>query len=378
MSTSNSEQVVVEREHLDDLLVALQKAGYTVVGPTVRDGAIVYDTLTSIDDLPQGWTDQQEGGKYRLVPRTDHRLFGYVVGAHSWKKHLLPPALRLWQAKRTKGGFQINESKEEFPTYAFFGVRSCDLHAIAAQDKIFMNGAGGDPDYQQRRKRIFVVAVNCSQAGGTCFCASMNTGPKATSGFDLALTEVQNSDSHHFVVEIGTTSGEEILKQVPNHPATRDDVEIAERIVKKCADEMGRRLDTTDLKNLLYTNAEHPRWEAVAARCLSCANCTMVCPTCFCTTVEDVTDLTGAQAERWRKWDSCFTMDFSYIHGGSVRQSTRARYRQWLTHKLAAWHDQFGASGCVGGGRCITWCPVGIDLTEEVRLLREGRRPASA
>jgi ferredoxin len=97
----------------------------------------------------------------------------------------------------------------------------------------------------------------------------------------------------------------------------------------------------------------------------------MACPTCFCTTVDDVTDLTGSQAVRSRRWDSCFSMDFSYIHGGSVRSSGASRYRQWLTHKLASWQDQFGASGCVGCGRCITWCPVGIDLTEEVEAIRQ-------
>jgi Fe-S-cluster-containing hydrogenase component 2 len=141
---------------------------------------------------------------------------------------------------------------------------------------------------------------------------------------------------------------------------------------------MGRKIDTVGIKELLYSNYEHPRWDQVAARCLSCANCTMVCPTCFCTTVEDVTDLSGEHAERWRKWDSCFTANFSYIHGGNIRATVKSRYRQWMTHKLATWIDQFGESGCVGCGRCITWCPVAIDLTEEVRAIRESEAPRVA
>ena len=100
----------------------------------------------------------------------------------------------------------------------------------------------------------------------------------------------------------------------------------------------------------------------------------MVCPTCFCTTVEDHSDLAGETAERVRSWDSCFTLDFSYVHGGSVRTETQSRYRQWMTHKLASWIDQFGTSGCVGCGRCITWCPVGIDITEEAAAIRQTRR----
>lgn len=160
------------------------------------------------------------------------------------------------------------------------------------------------------------------------------------------------------------------MAEVPHREATDYERQVAEDIVAKTAQQMGRELNTDNLKNLLYQNYEHPRWEDVANRCLSCGNCTMVCPTCFCTAVEDTTDLTGESAERWRKWDSCFTLDFTHLHGGSVRVSTKSRYRQWMTHKLATWIDQFGGSGCVGCGRCITWCPVGIDITEEVAAMR--------
>jgi ferredoxin len=358
-------------DSIQPLFDLLSKNGYRLIGPTVRDGAIVYDELNTVADLPVGWTDEQSNGTYRLKKRDDAALFGYVVGPQSWKKFLHLPALRLWKAQKQKSGFQIIEEREAPPKLAFIGVRPCELHAIAIQDKIFMSGSYVDPVYQARRENIFVVAVNCGQAGGTCFCASMHTGPKATSGFDLALTEVLDESRHYFVVEIGSARGAEMLQEVPHQVAREEEKAAAERISANAAAQMGRRLDTTDIKNLLYQNSEHPRWDEVAGRCLNCANCTMVCPTCFCTTVEDVTDLTGEYAERWRKWDSCFTMDFSYIHGGSVRPSAKARYRQWLTHKLASWIDQFGASGCVGCGRCITWCPVGIDITEEVRAIRE-------
>jgi ferredoxin len=206
----------------------------------------------------------------------------------------------------------------------------------------------------------------------------MNTGPKATSGFDLALTEVLEGDQHYFVAEAGTDNGGEILRELPHREAREDERQKTEEIVERAAGQMGRTMDTAGIKELLYRNQEHSRWDNVASRCLTCANCTMVCPTCFCSTVEDMTDLAGEHAERRRKWDSCFTMDFSYLHGGSVRASAKARYRQWMTHKLATWIDQFGKSGCVGCGRCITWCPVGIDLTEEVRAIRAGDTAPSA
>ncbi len=365
-----NDKIILNAAALEPLCARLQKHGYRLIGPQVRDGAMVLDELSAAADLPVGWRDEQNGGTYRLTKHDDAALFSYVVGPQSWKKFLHPPALRLWKAQKKKGGFQISEEREAPPKLAFIGARPCELHAIARQDKIFTSGSYVDPVYQARRENIFVVAVNCGRAGGTCFCASMHTGPKATSGFDLALTEVLEASRHYFVAEIGSARGAEMLQDVPHRFASEEEKAAAERISANAAAQMGRSLDTTDIKKLLYQNSEHPRWEEAAGRCLNCANCTMVCPTCFCTTVEDVTDLAGEQAERWRKWDSCFTMDFSYIHGGSVRPSAKARYRQWLTHKLASWFDQFGASGCVGCGRCITWCPVGIDITEEVRAIR--------
>jgi formate hydrogenlyase subunit 6/NADH:ubiquinone oxidoreductase subunit I len=370
-SLSIGEKVIVERQALQLLLDQLRGRGYEVVGPTVRERAIVYDRLREASDLPVGWTDEQDGGTYRLKRRGDEALFGYVVGPHSWKRFLHPPVMRLWRAERSEDGFQITDGPPEAPKYAFIGVRACELHAIQIQDKVFMGGAYIDSTYKARREQAFIVAVNCGQAGGTCFCVSMKSGPQVTAGFDLALTEILTADRHDFVVEVGTQLGAEVLEQVPHRAATSAEIEKAAQIVAQSATQMGRTLDTTGIKGLLYGNSEHPRWDEVASRCLACANCTMVCPTCFCATVEDVTDLTGREAERWRKSDSCFTTNFSYIHGGSLRTSAKARYRQWMTHKLASWIDQFGTSGCVGCGRCITWCPVGIDITQEVRAIQE-------
>jgi sulfhydrogenase subunit beta (sulfur reductase) len=261
------------------------------------------------------------------------------------------------------------------PKYAFIGVRACELQAIAVQDRVFMQGPYMDLPYAARRQNAFFVAVNCGQAGGTCFCVSMQAGPKAESGFDLALTELLDNSRHEFVVEVGSAAGVEVLEQVPHRPATDDERARATAVVAQTRQQMGRHLETDGIKELLLSNLNHSRWDDVAQRCLTCGNCTMVCPTCFCTTVEDHSDLSGTSASRVRKWDSCFTLDHSFIHGGSVRSTPRSRYRQWMTHKLATWIDQFGTSGCVGCGRCITWCPVGIDITVEVAAIRADPQP---
>jgi sulfhydrogenase subunit beta (sulfur reductase) len=361
---------IISREGLQDLIDLLRQRGYCVVGPTVRDNAIVYDEVTGLGDLPAGWTDHQDAGSYRLSRRDDEALFGYVVGPHSWKKFLHPERLRLWRARRDAGGVSVIDEDEEAPRFALLGARSCELHAIAIQDKVFLGPGHRDGDYALRRENALIIAVNCGQAGGTCFCVSMDTGPQATSGFDLALTEILDDGAHRFLVEAGSQQGTELLQAITHEQAADADRAAALAAVENARGQMGRTMDTNGIKELLQANPEHARWDDVASRCLSCANCTMVCPTCFCTTVEDVTDLSGEHAERWRSWDSCFTLDFSYIHGGSVRNESKSRYRQWMTHKLANWIDQFGSSGCVGCGRCITWCPVGIDITEEVAAIR--------
>jgi sulfhydrogenase subunit beta (sulfur reductase) len=366
-----SAALVFERAGLDELFAALLRRGYTLIGPTVRQRAVVYDEITSTADLPRGVTDEQEGGRYRIAAVDDPALFSHNVGPNSWKTHLFPPTLRLWRARRDGDGrLEFCEDTAEPPRHAFIGVRSCDLHAIGVQDGTFINGSYVDGDYEARRRNCFIVAVNCGQAAATCFCVSMNTGPKAESGFDIALTEVIDERGHRFVAESGSERGAEVLGEVPTRPAASSDERRADEAVERAASQQVRSLHTDDIRNLLYANLEHPRWDDVADRCLSCGNCTQVCPTCFCSTVEDVTDLTGENAERVRQWDSCFSLDHSYVHGGSVRASTRSRYRQWMTHKLATWIDQFGTSGCVGCGRCITWCPVAIDLTEEVAAIR--------
>ena len=352
---------VLERERVDELFDALVRRGYTVVGPTVGDGAIVYGELRSAADLPIGWTDEQDGGHYRLSRRDDEALFGYNVGPHSWKRFQLPPEVRLFRARRGADGSltELAEPRER-PRYAFLGARSCELHAMGILDRVL----------GERREDVLVVAVNCGQAGGTCFCVSMGTGPRAREGFDLALTEILEDGRHYFTVEAGSAAGEEIAAELAPAAAGPDEARAAERATDRAAAQMGRAMDVTDIRELLYRNYEHPRWDEVADRCLTCGNCTMVCPTCFCTTVDETTDLTGEHVERHQRWDSCFTVDYSRMHGGSVRRSARSRYRQWMTHKLATWFDQFGSSGCVGCGRCITWCPVGIDITEEVAAIR--------
>jgi ferredoxin len=362
-------RAVLDLDGLDDLFSALQARGYRTVGPTVRDGVIRYDDVGSSADLPIGLGDEQEGGRYRLRRRDDEARFGYAVGPDAWKRFLYPPEQLLWRARSTEAGFELLPSEPDDAPIAFIGVRGCDLAAIGVHDRVFLEGEHPDPGYRGRRAAAFVVAVDCTAPASTCFCSSMGTGPAVGAGFDLALTELLDGE-HRFLVRVGSPAGEELLGTLPTRSADPADGAQARAELAAAAGGMTRRLESEGVKELLQGNPEHPRWDAIAERCLGCSNCTLVCPTCFCTTVEETPEVGGDVSGRVRRWDSCFTLDFSYLHGGSVRSSGKARYRQWLTHKLAGWIDQFGESGCVGCGRCIAWCPVGIDLTAEVPHFR--------
>ncbi len=362
---------ILDSRDIQNLLDALSEKQFVVLGPKIEDGAVIYDQINAVDDLPIGWVDRQDAGSYRLVKSRKKMFFGYVVGPLSLKRFLHPPAEKLWEARRDGKGLAVTEEAEEPVKRAFIGVRPCELQALAIHDRVLTEGPYVSGSYHQRRRSLFIVAVNCTRPGGTCFCTSMKTGPKASSGFDLALTEILEPDHHYFIVETGSDAGAELLAELPAREASQVKIEVAEKALTQAAAKMGRSLDVDGIRESLYSHFDDPRWEEVADRCLSCGNCTMVCPTCFCVNVEDVTDLSGQQAERWSRWDSCFTRDFSYIHGGSIRFTAKSRYRQWMTHKLAYWLDQFGTLGCVGCGRCITWCPAGIDITEQARAIRE-------
>jgi ferredoxin len=362
--------VWLEKSALQALIERLRAWGYRVIGPTVSQAAVVYDEISSVDDLPLGYTDDQEAGYYRLKRTDGGNYFDYVVGPHSLKNYLFPPRTTLLETLNIKGVWQVKAPEPPKDRLAFLGLRSCDLHALRVQDRVFLGERFPDSHYQARRQDLFVVAVNCGRSAPTCFCASMNTGPAVGFGYDLVLTELPS----HFVLEVGTEQGGKAVADIPWRPCTTAEVAEAQQVPRRAEKQQPRHLDPTAAREVLLDSLEHPRWDQVAQRCLSCANCTMVCPTCFCSTVQEVTDLTGDQARRERQWDSCFNDEHSYMNSGTVRKSTKARYRQWLTHKLATWFDQFGTSGCVGCGRCITWCPVGIDLTEEVAAIREGQQ----
>ena len=378
----------LSRGQFDGLLAGLVAAGYRVIGPRARDGAIVFGEISNSADLPVGWTDRQAPGRYRLEQTGSGLLFDYVVGPESPRKLLTPSVEPLVQIRRTgagAGGLQV----EEPPTagdgrpVALVGVRACDVAAMGSHDKVWTGGPFVDPRYARRRADTLVIAVDCLRAGELCFCASTRTGPEVGGGFDLRLTELEGDDRDStLLLAVGSERGAAVVESLGlGLEAATTDQELARRRgLAEATGQMraaGRGIAVDEAPGLLWANLDHPRWDAVAQRCLACGNCTQVCPTCFCHRVEEHEVVGEATTQRVREWDSCFTSDHSRIHGATFRPQIRERYRQWATHKLAGWVSQFGMSGCVGCGRCIAWCPVGIDITEEVRAIAQEPGPVT-
>jgi sulfhydrogenase subunit beta (sulfur reductase) len=362
-------RAVLALEALEAIVEAFHRRDWHVIAPKIRGKAIVYDEIASAAELPIGWKDVQAPGSYRLERRDDEARFGFAVGPQSWKRELLAPDIQLLKIERSNGAFKAATPESESRRTVFLGAKPCEIAAIEIQDRVLIGGKFADQDYLSRRQRSFIVAVNCSSPAANCFCRSMGTGPAADHGYDILLTEILEGE-HRFLAESGTEEGSSILAELPQREATDADAAAARAVTDAASEKMGITLKRERLREILQDNFEHPRYDEVARRCLACTNCTLACPTCFCTQVDDVNDLSPEAAARTRRWDSCFSLQYSEMHGGGTRRSTKARYRQWLTHKLSTWYDQFETIGCVGCGRCITWCPVGIDIREEVAAIR--------
>lgn len=360
-------------DRLNALIKFLQKMGYLCIGPQVIDDAIQYQPISSASQLPWGIEDEQGQGSYRLTKNASKLVFSYANGPQCLKPLLFKPRELRWKVVRNAEGELIFEQNNanDMPM-AIIGARSCDLEALAIQDKVFLDSGYIDKQYQHRRAQLFIVAANCTHPSSSCFCVSTQTGPKVRHSYDLALTETPSG----IVVTPGGDKGQHVIDALGLRQAKNEEVQQAIALIEKGKRQQVKKMPYNNgvlLKEKLLANLEHPQWQDVAKRCLSCANCTLVCPTCFCSKQVEQAQIDSDQSACTQEWDSCYSPEHSHMHGLEPRGSIKHKYKFWLIHKLATWWDQFGSSGCVGCGRCVTWCPVGIDITQEANLLTRNR-----
>ncbi|MGJ5817172.1 4Fe-4S dicluster domain-containing protein [Paludibaculum fermentans] len=360
---------------LSALLDLLKQRGYSLLGPQVCGNAIRWKPLEQLADLPAGLTARLAPSEYRLQDGTNGGFFQHPGGLDSIKPILHPPRQTITTIR--KAGDQLEVVQETPPSIkrAFLGIPACELAAVAALDRVLLQNGEADEVYSANRSEAFFIAVHCTHSAPTCFCASMGTGPRARTGFDIALTERLDGEHPEFLAEAGSSLGTRFLEEANAPPAPPEWARQSNEATQRAAEGQTRKVNRQAVREVIENTFDHPRWEQTAKRCLSCGNCTSSCPTCFCVNYEEQSSLDLSVAQRVRVWDSCFTHSFSYIHGGSIRLTPKSRFRQWVSHKLARWHDQFGVTGCVGCGRCIVWCPAGIDITEEFAVLEQAASP---
>lgn len=355
---------LLKTNQIEELIQAIRALGYEVFAPKIKNELIDFGAIKSAEQLPFGYKDEQRPGYYR-VSLEGSAYFDYALTQNGAKRHLYPPEQKLFDAESDG---KISPAPIDGLKRALLGIRPCELAAIEVHDKVFKNGSFTETFYKSRRENALLIVVNCAAPADTCFCTSMNSGPKSKAGFDLALSEMPEE---YFIIEVGSVKGATVIATLNLPEANETEIAKAEARIEKAANSMKRQMPK-NAREIIAQSQKSEHWEEIAKRCLNCTNCTQACPTCFCSTTIDATSLDGKSASRSRRWDSCFSLEFSYIHGGSLRNSGSARYRQFLSHKITHWFDEFGTSGCVGCGRCITWCPVGIDLTEEVANFEQG------
>lgn len=383
---------LLTHSEFDDLLRSLVQADYRLVGPRLRDGVITFDDIHSLADLPRGVTDAQTPGRYATQQGGAGSLLHFCATGQSLKRYFLPPTRPLFSLRKSANGPHLIPHEPNVRPIAVVGARGCDLAALRVLGGVLGEESNHPSEYfTAQRRQTFIVAVNCTTASSTSFCDAMGTGPDIREPFDLAITELPRGDTTVLVVEVGSDRGEQLLSTVtPAAPrATDDEIRSGRARVERTRQAIRALPVTTSgvspttpeaLGKALVQVLESPHWEKVASRCLACTNCTMACPTCFCTTTSEqsafiwdpdasTTEAPQLETTRVEAWESCFSLDHSYIHGGHVRASVASRYRQWLTHKFSTWWQQFGTSGCVGCGRCVTWCPAGIDIVAELGQL---------
>lgn len=291
----------------------------------------------------------------------------YLPTALPPSKYLLPPKELLLRF-RTDDGVAIEPLFDTGEIVAF-GVRPCDLHALALLDAIFIDDKH-DGHYISRREHITLIGAECLEpCDEHCFCASMET-LDVQGGYDLLLTDLGDA----YYVQIGSSLGKTLVESL----GTARDAVYEDRTRLRRAHDIRhaaftRRLDVAydQLPTLLAESSDSLLWDVLGEKCLSCGACTNVCPTCYCFDVRDEVDLDLGGGRRYRTWDSCQLEEFAMVGTGeSFRQPRSMRVKHRFNRKGRYILERYGRQGCVGCGRCARNCLVGINPIEVFNQLK--------
>ncbi len=256
---------------------------------------------------------------------------------------------------------RVNRLEEDITTpkpRIIMGIRPCDATALTLLDTVFDQEDYRDPYWSAKRDATLLIGMGCVEPPQTCFCTTVGYGPFSHAGLDAMITEVVDS----YMVEVFSDRVNELFSDLPI--ASQAQENLVNDIQLRAKKSMSPAFETTNLKGTLDQIFESDYWEKIAESCLGCGICTFLCPTCFCFDIVDEVQ----RNERVRNWDTCMFRIYSQEASGHNPRPTRSeRTRQRLMHKFSYWLDHIGKIGCTGCGRCVRYCPVGLDIRAMLR-----------
>ncbi len=357
----------LSRNNFQSLIDYLVEQDYSVIAPTIKQDAIHYQPIHHIDEMVCSYHEQSSAGSYQLVKDQSGKYFNWSNGVSCLKPWFFKPHETLWQLNLNKTPPQYQAIIPKEQKKAFIGVRACDLAALQLQDQHFLQDKYLHQQYHANRQQSIFIAVHCAAPSTNCFCTSTEDGPECSQGFDIVMTELESG----FILQGENTFSQKLIDHLPVETVSKQSWQEQDDILKRAKQKIQRAFNPEKVAKKLQQRLHDNIWQDIAEKCLACGNCTLVCPSCFCSKQGDEMPLAGNKVEHIQYWDSCFSEQHSYLGGIVIHQNIADRYKQWINHKLNWWFEQYGRSGCVGCGRCISWCPTGIDFFQQARALTE-------